>query len=401
MDHYDVAIVGAGPAGSATATFLAARGFSVALIDRARFPRSKPCGEYISPEARRVLDRLIDPRRLADEQPAMLEGMRIVSPDGTSFVGRFHAQHKYRGYADQGIALPRSILDFHLVQQAQRKGATLLQQTALKAVQPPAGGVRTLDLLRNGRRYSLSARLLVGADGIHSRVAKQLGVFRRSSLSRVALVTHAVGVAGMQPLGEMHVVRHAYVGLAPVGKGLTNVSVVVDTKRQGTEGNPEQWFQHVIREVPEVAQRLGKAEYVSPIRGAGPFARSSTRATADRAVLVGDAADFYDPFTGEGIYAALRGAELIDEQITSYLESDRLNAQELRGYDRARRREFRGKWQLERLIAWAVGHPVALNHVARRLENKPELADLLVGVTGDFVPPSRVLHPGFTLQLVW
>jgi geranylgeranyl reductase family protein len=401
MQHYDVAIVGAGPAGSATATFFAERGYSVALIDRARFPRSKPCGEYVSPEARRMLDRLVAPGELAAEQPAMLEGMRVVSPDGTSFIGRFSATHMYRGYSDQGIALPRSVLDLHLVQLARHRGATLLERTTLDSFDPPTSRSRTLYLRQGNRSFAISARLLVGADGIHSRVAKQLRVARRGALNRVALVAHAIGVDGMQPLGEMHVIKQAYVGLAPVGRGLTNVSVVVDTKRQGIEGKPGEWFHRVIQEVPEVQQRLSKAEFVSPIVGAGPFARSSTRATADRAVLVGDAADFYDPFTGEGIYAALRGAELVAELISPFLESDQLDVRQLQVYDQARRRDFRGKWLVERIIAWAVGHPLALNHVARRLKSKPELADLLVGVTGDFVPPSQVLRPGFTLQLVW
>ena len=401
MQHYDVAIVGAGPAGSATATFLAERGYSVALIDRARFPRSKPCGEYVSPEARRILDRLVAPGELAAEQPAMLEGMRVVSPDGTSFIGRFSATHMYRGYSDQGIALPRSVLDLHLVQLARHRGATLLERTKLDSFDPPTSRSRTLYLRQGNRSFTISARLLVGADGIHSRVAKQLRVARRGALNRVALVAHAVGVDGMQLLGEMHVIKQAYVGLAPVGRGLTNVSVVVDTKRQGIGGKPGEWFHRVIQEVPEVHQRLSKAEFVSPIVGAGPFARSSTRATADRAVLVGDAADFYDPFTGEGIYAALRGAELVAELISPFLESDQLDVRQLQVYDQARRRDFRGKWLVERIIAWAVGHPLALNHVARRLKSKPELADLLVGVTGDFVPPSQVLRPGFTLQLVW
>jgi flavin-dependent dehydrogenase len=166
-------------------------------------------------------------------------------------------------------------------------------------------------------------------------------------------------------------------------------------------GKPIDWFHRVIQAIPEVQHRLAGADYTAPPRGAGPFARSSTRASAERAVLVGDAADFYDPFTGEGVYAALRGAEMLVSVVANLLESDRLTATHLAAYDRARNREFRGKWMLERIIAWVVGHPFALDHVARRLQSKPHLADLLVGVTGDFIPAGQVLRPGFTRQLVW
>jgi len=399
MRHYDIAIIGAGPAGSATASLMADRGFNVLLVDRAEFPRSKPCAEYVSPQARRLLDHLLVPGTLEREQPALLAGMRVVSPNGTSFRGYFNTAHRFNAYSDRGIALPREILDHHLVRAAERKGATLLEQTALESLAEPTNSARRLGLRQKRSRREVTARLVVGADGLQSRVAKQLGLARRDSLERIALVTHALGVTGMAAVGEMHVTGSGYVGLAPVGRGLTNVSVVAD--RRAVRGKPIDWFQRFIRSVPEVQDRLARAEYAGPLRGAGPFARRSLRATSDRAVLVGDAADFYDPFTGEGVYAALRGAELLASTISEQLESDRLHAADLTAYDRARHREFRGKWILERIIAWAVGHPFALDHVARRLQSKPYLADLLVGVTGDFIPASQVLRPGYTLQLVW
>lgn len=399
MRHYDIAIIGAGPAGSATASLMADRGFNVLLVDRAEFPRPKPCGEYVSPEARRLLDCLLAPGTLEQEQPALLAGMRIVSPNGTSFRGYFNTAQRFSAYSDRGIALPRAILDHHLVRAAERKGVTVLQRTVLESLGEANNSVRTIRLRQERRRTEAIARLVVGADGLQSRVAKQLGLARRGSLQRVALVAHAHGVAGMGAVGEMHVTDSGYVGLAPVGRGLTNVSVVAD--RSAVSGKPIDWFRQFIRSIPEVRQRLARAEYVAPLRGAGPFASRSRRAAADRAVLVGDAADFYDPFTGEGVYAALRGAELLVSTISRRLESDRLGAPDLAAYDRARRREFGGKWMLERIIGWVVGHPLALDHVARRLESKPHLADLLVGVTGDFVPAKQVLRPGFTLQLVW
>ncbi len=399
MPTYDIAIIGAGPAGSATASLLAGRGFKVLLIDRAEFPRSKPCGEYVSPEARRLLDNLLQPGTLEQEQPALLEGMRVVSPNGTSFHGYFNTAQRFNAYSDRGIALPRTVLDHHLVRAAERNGATLLERTALESLGAVIRSRRSLSLRQKEQRTQVAARLVVGADGLQSRVAKQLGLMRRGSLRRIALVTHASGVAGMGAVGEMHVTRSGYVGLAPVGRGLTNVSVVAELR--AVRGKPADWFEWFIRSVPEVRDRLAHAEYVGPLRGAGPFARRSLRASSERAVLVGDAADFYDPFTGEGVYAALRGAELLATTLERQLEADRLAAADLAAYDRARRREFAGKWVLERIIAWAVGHPFALDHVARRLESKPHLADLLVGVTGDFVPAGRVLRPGYTLQLVW
>ncbi len=397
MTDFDVAIVGAGPAGSATATLLARRGMRVAVMDRARFPRPKPCAEYLSPESSRVLARLGILESLLGTQPAHLTGMRITSPNGVSFVGRFDGTHGFRGFSNHGLALPREVLDTMLLENAVAAGATDFQGSLVEGFSVHGDGVR-IEIRRERHRESLTADTLVGADGLHSRIARRLGVARGGAWRRIALVTHATGVQGMTDVGEMHVARGAYVGLAPIGGDVTNVAIVQDTMRDA-HGTPAQRFTRAIARFPEVARRLATSHRVSPVRAVGPFARRTSRATADRTLLVGDAADFYDPFTGEGIYAALHGAELASDMLTEALERGALGAHALRGYDRARRRAFGGKWILERVIARIISAPALFNRISRRLADRPALADLLVGVTGDFVPAHRVLSPSFLWQI--
>jgi flavin-dependent dehydrogenase len=116
---------------------------------------------------------------------------------------------------------------------------------------------------------------------------------------------------------------------------------------------------------------------------------------------VGDAADFFDPFTGEGIYAALRGGELLAPFAREAAASPaRAGDRALRAYDAARRREFAGKWAVERLIGAAVASPALMNHAARVLSRRRDMADILVGVTGDFIPAREVLRPGYLLRLL-
>ncbi len=405
---FDAVVVGAGPAGSATAALLAERGYKVALVERATFPRPKPCAEYLSPEASRVLDRLLPQRALDDEYPARLDGMRIVSPDGTCFTGRFLGSHGYHGYASHGIALPREVLDHHLALAAVSRGVTLLEDTTVLGFQGnetgprprPHSRPRRLAIRCRGRQSTIAGRIVIGADGLHSRVARLLGVARRGALRRIALVSHATDVRSMEALGEMHVSSEGYLGLAPIGRGITNLAVVADLGRVAPKRPIEQWFHALVSGYPAVRERLESARFVSPVRVVGPFARWTRRATGHRVLLVGDAADFYDPFTGEGIYAALTGAELAAKHAGQALEHDRVSARELAPYDGARRRAFGGKWIVERLISCVIARPALLNHIARRLSAKPHLADLLVGVTGNFVPTSRVLSPTYLWQLV-
>jgi geranylgeranyl reductase family protein len=397
---YDVIVVGAGPAGSATATFLARAGFKVAILERAAFPRPKPCAEYLSPEASRILDTLGVSEALESESPAHLHGMRIVSPSGREFTGRYRPSPGSPNRRDYGIALPREILDLRLARAAVANGVTLFEGTTLEQLGPVEAGRRILRLRTAAGPSIISARLVVGADGLNSRVARQLGLRQRGRLRRIAFVTHVTGIADMRNVGEMHVGRSGYVGLAPVGRGIINVAAVVDVCKKRCAGSPKEIIDQVLPQYPSVWDRFSGVRFVKPVTAVGPFACWSSRATANRTILVGDAADFYDPFTGEGIYSALRGAELAAGSIAPLLERDELNRSDLAPYDLARRRAFRGKWILERAIAWAITKPRLFDHITHRLAQKPRLADALVGVTGDVIPHSSVLSPSFAWQMV-
>jgi flavin-dependent dehydrogenase len=119
------------------------------------------------------------------------------------------------------------------------------------------------------------------------------------------------------------------------------------------------------------------------------------------AALVGDAADFFDPFTGEGIFAALRGGELLAPHAIAALgASSRRDADAaLASYARARRAAFAAKWRVERLVGLAVGSPAIMDRAIATLAARPEMADLFVGVCGDFVPAHEVLSLSFLSNL--
>src|SRR5205823_12522322 len=150
---------------------------------------------------------------------------------------------------------------------------------------------------------------------------------------------------------------------------------------------------------PRLAGRFDSRRVVRRVLATGPFARWSQRPVArgGGALLVGDAADFFDPFTGQGIYSALRGGELAASAILETLAT----GASLARYARARRRAFMGKWMLERMIGLAVGWPGLIERVVGRLTRRPAVADLLVRATGNCVPARAVLNPRVLTRLVW
>jgi flavin-dependent dehydrogenase len=378
----------------------------VLVLDRARFPRAKACSEYLSPEASRVLASMGALEAVERSGAARLAGMRVRAPNGTWMHGEFAAAHGFRGFSDWGLALPRERLDAILLDCARRAGARVEERLRVVDLeQDRTGRVIGLRALSRDGPTLHRARVVVGADGLRSVVARRLGLARVGRWPRrIALVAHYRGVEDVGDCGEMHVERDGYAGLADVGGGLTNVAVVVPARRGreiAVEG-PTAFFERWLRAHAQLAPRFTRGERASPVLATGPFASHARRAWAPGVALVGDAADFFDPFTGEGMYAALRGGEMLAAHLLAAGDAADRGAVDhaLRAYDRARREEFGGKWIVERLIGGAVASCFLMNRAARALAARRDLADLLVGVTGDFVPAREVLRPAFVLRLL-
>ena len=396
----DVLVAGAGPAGSATAAFLARAGYRVLLADRAQFPRDKACSEYMSPETVRLLNRLGVVADLEADGAVPLRGTVVTAARGARLEGRFELAG-YRPFRPTGLSISRRLLDHRLVLAARQGGAELWERTTVEELLYDRGAVAGAVLRGPGGRSTVRARLTVGAEGLRSVVARRLGPRRHLPPTRVAFVAHLDGVEEMAQSAELFVGSAGYVGLNPIGGGTTNVALVLPRDRAGAaRGRAEGFFLETLRGFGEVARRIEQASVVRPVLATGPFSAWSGRVTVDGAALVGDAADFFDPFTGEGIYSALRGAELLAETASLALERPGVvRGRDLAPYRRARRAAFAGKWAVERLIGYGMLFPRLFDRAVARLERRG-MAHTLIGVTGDFVPARTVLNPSFLARML-
>jgi geranylgeranyl reductase family protein len=395
-DLRDAIVVGGGPAGSATATFLAREGHDVLLVDEARFPRDKVCGESVSPGAWRLLGALGAADAVRALAPQPIRGMRLVAPDRTTFCGDY-------GDGASGFAVRRPDLDAALLETARSAGVEVREGVRVTGLLASRDSTRTLMAENGAGPEALRARIVVAADGRRSVIARRLGLLREHPrLRKYAVRGHWEGMDGLEERGEMHVGGGGYCGVAPLSRGRANVAFVIDRAEMAEAGGDlERFYRGQLRRWPAVAERLEGARLLGPPRAIGPLTIEARRVWAPGILLVGDSAGFYDPFTGEGVTLALGSAELAQAVASRALRSPRADATaDLSDYEDRRRRATRDKFRVNRLIQQAVARPVVANALAHRLARRRDLADALVGIAGDLVPARNALGPRFLYELL-
>ena len=393
----DVIVVGAGPAGSATAILLAEHGLHALVLERGGRPRPKICGEYLSPEAGRVLDRLGVLKAVESGGAVPLSGMRITAPDGTTLTGRYQTVGAFRPYREHAMGVSRAVLDGALVERVRALPVDLHEDVRVTDVVVEGGavvGVTGVD--RGGVAQTFRAPVVVAADGRASTVAQRLRCRHPHRLARMALVTYVSDVPDCRDFGEIYVDPPDYGILNPLAPGRINASLVVPLADAAPWSDRlEDFFVARIKQLPHLARRLAGARREAPLQAMGPLAYRVTAPREHGVLLVGDAAGFYDPFTGEGIYTALRGAELAAEAIVRGGRGGDAPASAPAAYERGRRAIFADKERVTRALQRLIAHRRLANVAAHWLARHPVALAALLGVIGDFVPPRRL--PGALL----
>ncbi len=386
--------MGGGPAGAATAIGLARRGRDVVLLERAPTWRWRACGVFTSPATVRALSELGVADGDLDSMARRIPAMRVETPAGTRFRLTYGDDGTGRTAA---VGLDRSRLDPHLLELARRAGVDVREGVNVRNVRD---GTASL-----GGGDALAADVIVGADGLRSIVARDAGVVRRPPLGDRPAITFHVADPGAGALRDarMVVFDGGYVGLAPVPGERVNVGIVLAGRRWRDRLRADgaaAVARSVMAGIPAAGDdpvRWTAPRICDAIEGAAPVgARVSRRAGRDW-IVVGDAAGFLDPFTGEGLHRALRSAALAVEAVDRHLRGD---ASALAWYDRSLVRRTRSKDAVSLLVQAFLEVPPAFDYAARRLANRAAVRETMGLVMGDLVPASTAFDPRFLVGLL-
>lgn len=380
--EYDAIIVGAGPAGCSAAICLARLGYGVLLMDKAVFPRDKVCGDGIGPGALEVLDRLGVLKEVSAREPWRVEGIHLYSPSGQQVLSPFsHLNGRYK----HGLALPRRELDFVLWERAHSSpGINAMENCEFLHLLRRDSGVIGVRARRGKDEREFRGKTVLGADGVYSRVAKDLGfskdIFHNYSL---AVRGYFQQVEGLTHCIEIHCEKSLLPGYGwvfPTGKESANVGVGI-ASRYLRKRDLKKLFQEFI-ENPSLGARFRRARLVenSLKGGAIPMCGFLRRRSFNNVLLLGDAGGFTDVLTGEGVYYALRGGECAAEAVQESLQSE-VGESASRVYERSWRRLFSPKeFFIGNLIQrWAIGE-FFLNRNIRRARRKPAMARTLASI---------------------
>ncbi len=399
-------MVGGGPAGTSTAVALARAGVGVMVVDRARFPRPKPCAEYLSPEASRILDAMGALDAVEATGAAQLAGVLVRAPNGAEIRGEFLSAHGYSPFRERGLSVRREVLDTVLVDCARGAGVEVREGARVtRCCGERRSGASSRAATIDGRDETIDARLVIGADGLHSVVARRLGLTGARALAAAPRARDALrGRHQDRRAGrDARRARRATSASPTSGMALTTVALVV----------PARWRREV-----SAGEGSGSSTrwLAAPPASRAAVRRRATRVSArsgDRTVRVAGA-----PGVGARRAARRRRRRLLRSvHRRRHLRRAAGRRARRRGGGRARsrsrsepRRTARARRvrrcaapRVRRQVARRAGHrrrrrlPVAHQPRRRHALRRRDLADLLIGVTGDFVPPREIVNARYLL----
>jgi len=399
---YDVIIVGGGPSGSAAAISLAKAGAEVALVDKSSFPRDKICGDAISLDVTKQLAQLDESLAAQFQEQVTKEaayGVSLFAPNGRELPLPFY----YQGQQTAGYLSKRYHFDEALFRFASAfPNVEVHEEAPVKAIRYANHLVEvTLPAVK------LRARQVIGTDGAHSVVNRELGTLKTDKqYTSAGLRMYYNNVKGFHK--DSHVELHffkdtvpGYLWVFPLAGNQANVGIGMLASHVGKKGiNLKKRLQELL-ERPGLKERFRDAYPQESPKGMPlPLGGKKRPVSGDHFLLAGDAAGFIDPFTGEGIGNAIRSGRFAARHVLKSLKAGRYDADFNQAYDRHYYQKMQQEYRISRSIQYLSQYPALFNFVVNRIQGNPAMYQLLIKGLEDPAYLKSLTRPGFYIKLL-
>jgi menaquinone-9 beta-reductase len=296
MNRFDLIVVGGGPAGTTAATVGVQHGLRVALFEHARFPRHKVCGDVINPNCWPVLERIGAAEKVRALPHHTIDGA-LFTASGNNTLPIPAPQPL--------VAIRRSLFDSCLLEHARSCGVIVFEAETVHAM---TGGNEVI----TGSGHFVSRRGIIGADGRHSAVARMSGLALRRDRTAgpVAFQSHFRAPLALDSRIQLHLFPGGYCGVVRVDEERANLCLVTERRNAQHHKDCEALFSCTVQKNPHFRALNFAPIPLEPLRSAFPLCAPMNVPAKNSVFLVGDALRVVEPFTGQGIFFALRTAEL-------------------------------------------------------------------------------------------
>lgn len=307
----DAVVIGAGPAGVFSAILLARAGKSVLLVDAKEFPRRKVCGGCLNGAAIAVL-RQTNLETVLDES----DGVPLTTFEWSC------RRNQITLPMSNSVAIDRTRFDHALVSAAMQSGTEFRSGTTAQVLRTVSNNHREILLRSHGQSTVVPTKLVICADGLTQSSLRLLQNFSTdvAPASRIGLASTVRDESPMYPLGSlsMAVSADGYVGVTRIRNGLLNVAAAVDARRLSQSPSTTHFIRKLLMEcVQPIPTGLHTADWL----GTPALTRRSSRVATERLFVLGDAAGYVEPITGEGMSFALQSAALLAPLVTRAIDS--------------------------------------------------------------------------------
>ncbi|GDX53139.1 geranylgeranyl hydrogenase BchP [Bacteroidota bacterium] len=409
MQKTDVCILGAGPGGATAALFLASKGIRSVLIDKAKFPRDKICGDALSGKVVSILNKL-NPELVNQLSSSSIQvgsyGVKFFAPNLKNIRIPFKKDYPSIGNAPGFISKRIDFDNFLIEKVKQQPLIQLIENTQLKYFKK-INNEWLVGL--NENEILFSTKLLIVADGAHSSFAREFGKIEVEHEHYCAGIrAYYKNVSGMDEDNfiELHFLDEllpGYFWIFPLPNGQANVGIGmrsdIVSKRKA---NLKKLLPQILEKYPTLKERFKNAELIDDVKGYGlPLGSKKRTISGDNYLLVGDAASLIDPFTGEGIGNAMLSGMVAAAVAEKAIASNDFSKTQLKEYDEIVYRKLWNELSLSKRLQNLSKHGWLFNFVVNKASRNKTVQETISCMFNDLDIRSQLRKPSFYFKLLF